>query len=321
MHDIYQWWKIAPYNYIKDKQFKDKLYDEGYYLGDKLDDTTVQQLEKLYVDNHNFQDSGMFNTMYSQDVAYRKKIHKEITHILDEYLANTYQDFKVVYSVFFLKGPRTKEFLYLHQDLTMVDEAKYSAIHLWVPLTDITVENGALCIIDKTHHLYAPYRGMSIPAPTHLIQEHLTTYLKPVTVKKGQVLAFDPRTIHCSLPNKTKQSRPVVIAVLTPKEAKIEVSYQDPKSEKIEVIEQAEDFFITSHHFIETSKERPPTGTSAGFVDYQPHYYKVEEFDQLAAKFNIAKKNIISKLGDMNTQIHRNPMAKRKNLLTKWFRQ
>lgn len=320
MHDIYQWWKIAPYSYIKDKAFSSFLYDNGYYLDQTLSENSIEQLEKLYHENHRFKVSGMFNSMYAKDVGYRKKMHNQITAILGNYLTTNFQDYKVVYSVFFLKGPATNTFLFTHQDLSLVDEFKYSSIHLWIPLTDITLNNGAVCLIDKSHHLYAPYRGMSFPDPTNNIQTHLASYLKPITVKKGEVLAFDPRTIHCSLPNKTTEVRPVVIAVLAPKEAGVEVCYKGKDSGKIEIIEQAEDFFLASHHFIESSKERPSEGHFKKYVDYLPHYYTEQEFDSLATKFNIEKKNVINELGDMNTDIHRNRNAKKMSLIPKWLK-
>lgn len=320
MHDIFNWWKIAPYSYINDDEFRNTLYEYGYYVDKSLENSELNQLEELYKENHNFKVSGMFNTMYSKNIEYRKKMHHKITNVLENYLNKNYTNYKVVYSVFFLKGPSTQTFLFMHQDLSLVDEMKHSSIHLWIPLTDIGIDNGAVCIIDKSHHIYAPYRGMSFPDPANNIQQHISPYLKPILLKKGEILAFDPRTIHCSLPNKTKTTRPVVIVVLAPMEANIEVCYQNPIDKRIEIIRQEEDFFITSNHFIESSKERPTTGNSIGYVDYKPHYYTEQEFDILASKFKIEKKDIITRLGDMNTKIYRNPVSRGRNLFLKWFK-
>lgn len=320
MHDIFQNWEFADYTYIKNKSNGKTLYDKGYYIEDSLPASAILELEKLYTTHHQFDDKGMYNTLYSKDIDHRKLIHNELSKILEGYLDKQFEGYKILYSVFFLKGPATNSYLLTHQDLSIVDEEKYSYIHLWIPLDNITTQNGAICIIEKSHHLYAPYRGMSIPFSCINIQDNIKKYLKPIELNKGETLVFDPKTLHCSLPNKTNKTRPVVVVILAPMESNIQVCYQNPMTNKIEVIAQEDDFFLTSHHFIDSSKERPSTGKHTKFVDYIPHLYTKDEFEELAKRLNFKVENELTEVMNTDTKMYRIPKKAKKTRFIDWIK-
>jgi len=51
----------------------------------------------------------------------------------------------------------------VHQDMTLVDESKFSGINIWVPLVDLTEKNGVLQVLPGSHRIFPRYRGSTIP--------------------------------------------------------------------------------------------------------------------------------------------------------------
>jgi len=218
--------------------------------------------------------------------------------------------------VYFLKGPGKKSNFFVHQELTLCDEFKFSPLHLWIPLIDIGIENGPVCLMEKSHRIDAPYRGMSFDDPTHNVHQVAQEYLEPVEMQAGEVLIFDPRLVHSSLPNLSDTTRPAVVCVVVPKELEVVICYKEKaEAAKVELIREPEDFFLTSNHFIEASKSRPQMGESLGFVDYHPFTYTTQQFHKLCDEFGIKKKNKMPDLDDEDCIMHRDARSKEKKSL------
>lgn len=93
-----------------------------------------------------------------------------------------------------------------HQDNgVLLPEADDSHIlTVWIPLNDVTLENGCLAVLPGSHrdglqvHCPSPTKGPQIPEPR--LQVDRAT---PLPMRAGSVLFMHQRTIHSSLDNKT----------------------------------------------------------------------------------------------------------------------
>lgn len=89
-----------------------------------------------------------------------------------------------------------------HQDRAVaLEEAdQTNMITVWLAITDATVENGCLQVVPNETALlpHCPQRQTSI-APGHID----TSRAKPLPVKAGGAVIFDPMTPHASLPNRS----------------------------------------------------------------------------------------------------------------------
>jgi hypothetical protein len=56
-------------------------------------------------------------------------------------IAAYFQDIKVICGSFIVKSPAPESAMCVHQDMTLVDESKYTGINIWVPLIDLNDEN------------------------------------------------------------------------------------------------------------------------------------------------------------------------------------
>jgi hypothetical protein len=114
-----------------------------------------------------------------------------------------------------VKPPHVNSDLLIHQDSTVIDEEKDYCLFVWIPFCDVTMENGPISFVPGSHLWGNTQRSLGVPWQ---FRNHIPTlykHTKPVTVKKGDVLVFDPAVIHASAPNLSKEIRhAITITVL-----------------------------------------------------------------------------------------------------------
>jgi hypothetical protein len=263
-------WEPVPNKVIKDHLLKNTIHEEGFAVLNLLSDVQVDALLELYHKTHRlFNDGGggMFYGLYSMDLEYRKRVHIEIQQIIAPILEDHFIDFKNVVNFFITKLPGPKSELNIHQDMTSLDENKYSPLSIWIPLHDVHEQNGALCLVPKSHRFFSPYRGISFETPYGNITPDILPYLRPIPLKKGQALLFDPRLLHHSLPNMSSEPRIAIVAGVFPLEAQIITCFKDPDPKaEIELLLQPEEFLLTNTNFYLHCTDRPMTGEKIASV-------------------------------------------------------
>lgn len=293
----YMDWSPREHSVFKDHDLAKEIHEIGYKVLPLLDKNGIANLNALYEENHtlNMEDGGMFYSMYSKDKAYRYRVHGEISKILTPILEDVFKDYKNVINAFVVKGSGGKSEFYVHQDTTALDEFKHSPISLWIPLHDIEQENGAMCLVEKTHWFFSPYRGVSFQFPFTGINDVVRSYLKPITMKAGEVLIFDPRVIHNSLLNKSGKNRLAVICGIFPAQAKFVTCFQDSISPEspIELYEHNDSYLLEYPNFFYECHERPSSGEVIGTVDENFPEMTSEEFELLCKENNISKQNLL----------------------------
>lgn len=293
-------WKPIGRTYVKDKDLAAQIEDCGYAVAGKLDDATLAALEANYAKHHDFRSpkGGMFYSLYSQDVQYRKNVHQEIGEILKPVYDSLFENYRVVLNSYIVKvnGPES-EFC-LHQDSTGVDETKYSNLSVWIPLQDTNMENGCMCVIPHSHKMFSPYRGISFDGPFEKITNTLRQYLKPVEIKKGEILLFDNRLVHNSVVNLSGKDRIVIMSGVYPTEAPLISCYKDSERADglIELIKQNDDYLITYPNFLHDCRCRPETGETLDFVSWDTKQMTEKEFLALCKMYGVEKTNIPSLL-------------------------
>lgn len=286
-------WIAAEHTVVKDSKTKSELDTIGYSIPKRLDSNTLEQLRALYAKTHNFklEDGGMFYSVYSHDLEYRKKVHDSIAEIMKEIYDDLFEDYKVVLNSFIVKvnGPDSE--FGLHQDSTGLDETKYSPISVWIPLQDTTVENGCLSVVPKSFKWFSPYRGISFAEPFRDIQDEVKHYLQPIDLKAGDILLFDNRLVHYSPPNNSDRERVVVMSGVFPSKAEFISCWKGPedKSNEIEIFSQKDDYLLTFKNFFHDCTCRPEVGEFKGKVQWPIPSMTKEDFVKLAEKEKVPR--------------------------------
>lgn len=293
----YMDWSPLEHSVFKDQHLAKEIHEIGYKVLPLLDENGIAKLNALYEENHSLdmEDGGMFYSMYSKDKDYRYRVHEEISKVLNPILENHFKEYKNVVNAYVVKGSGGKSEFYVHQDTTALDEFKYSPLSLWIPLHDIELENGAMCVVEKTHWFFSPYRGVSFQFPFTGINDTVRKYLKPITMKAGEVLVFDPRIIHNSLLNKSGKNRLAVICGIFPEQAKFVTCFQDPARTEnpIELYEHNDSYLLEYPNFFYECHERPSSGEVIGKVNERFPAMTSEEFETLCLENNISKQNLL----------------------------
>lgn len=262
-------WQPVPHSVFRDDDFRKELNQEGITVQPFLSPEQLESLRAIYEGTHSLTDEkgGMFYSVYSQDLAYRERVNEEVQTILQPTLDQWFVDYKNVINSFVIKLPGKASEFAIHQDTTALDEFKYSPLSIWIPLWDVDEENGAMCVIPGTHRLFSPYRGISFPFPFKNVNGEVRDYLKPVPVKAGEAVLFDPRILHNSLPNQSEKPRVALICGIFPSEARFRICFKENSKAAIEIYDQEDDFLLKYPNFLHHCHDRPVSGTVVDQVE------------------------------------------------------
>lgn len=256
-------------NVFKDADLQSQLNSDGFVVLDFLNEEEVNALLALYKAKHPEDVKGFYTSTFATDTDYRKEVDAAIRLHMQRNLEHYFSDYKVHCGSFIVKGADEKSVLKMHQDMTLVDESIYTGINIWIPLVDLTAENGAIELLPRSHRLFKTYRGASLPDIYDGIEASVHKVMSPLYLRKGQAVIFDQSIIHYSPANRSGKVRPVINTFITHKDAGIQICYWDKTTPKqIEVFEQDPDFMVNFQNFGHDIFSRPKIGRSIGLVPF-----------------------------------------------------
>lgn len=284
-------WQPVRHSVFRDSELAERIHLEGYAVVPWWSEEQLDRLQAICDREHRLQpaEGGMFYSVYSQDLNYRRRVHDDIAAVMQPTFDRHFVDYRNVVNMFVVKAPGPASEFAIHQDTTALDEFRYSPLSLWSPLGDVDASNGSLCLVPRSHRFFSPYRGVSFPFPFAHIQHIVREYLQPVPMRRGEVLVFDNRLVHSSLPNHSQCNRDAIVSGIFPAEAAFQVCFKQPgqTGAPIEIFEQAPDWLLNYPNFLQHCHERPVTGTVVGHAlfDFEP--MDESEFRALCASHGV----------------------------------
>lgn len=280
---------------FRDAHHQEEFEKNGFLILPFYTAEEVKELEGLYHRLHPTDEKGFFPSTFSKDKNYRYEADSEIRRIGNRSIEKYCSDIKVVCGSFIVKSPGPESGMCVHQDMSLVDESRFTGINIWVPLVDLTVENGALFVLPKSHRILPTYRGSSIPEFFSDVMDNMIDYLQPVLVKAGEAVFFDQSIIHFSPPNYSDKIRIVTNTYFTHQTSEFRTYYWDKDTfgNRVEAFAQDDNFMTNFEQFGENIKDRPKVGQSLGLVDYnfpkvdklflETHFTKTNSRELIAA--------------------------------------
>lgn len=180
-------------------------------------------------------------TFFDENEEYKRTVYnhykKTFTPLAKEYL----KDYKCAQANVFLK-PSGSGYVYPHQNLTIVDEEKFTTVSFWIPLQDTDFENGTICLIPGSHNNFIKYRNTHVHWPyMKLLMEDGLKHFVPIEVKAGELLVLDDRIIHYTPINSKHTERWVIHGVWAPKEAQL--IFCDPVNGSVTIFPVHDEFW------------------------------------------------------------------------------
>ena len=270
---------------FRDQALQDAFEKDGFVVVPFYTEAEVKELTELYYRMHPQDEKGFFPSTFSKDKNYRVVADAEIRRVcqrgVDQYLENI----KVICGSFIVKSPGPESAMCVHQDMTLVDESKYTGINIWVPLVDLTPQNGALQALRGSHRIYPSYRGSTIPGIYEEVSEEIKPYLETLYLKAGEGIIFDQSIIHYSEANLSDKVRIVTNTFFTNKDATFNIGYWNKDfGSKIELFEEDDTFMTDFEQFGHNISDKPKIGRSLGLVDYNFPKISKEQLKKLYGK-------------------------------------
>jgi ectoine hydroxylase-related dioxygenase (phytanoyl-CoA dioxygenase family) len=241
-----------------------------------LEPTQVDQLVGIYESLGCDLNAGFHADMFSKNTDYRRRVFESVRGVMAPVVARLMPDYEVRVANFIVKEIGTETSVVgLHQDWSIVDASRHRSFNIFIPLVDVDLKNGCLHVLDGSHR--TPRRG---PGPFHALpkdevdQTIWDRLMRPVPMKRGEVLIYDSRLIHASPPNRSDRKRIAIGLICTPRDARLRFYHKEHPEQgtMLDVWPVDQDFFQT----IDVSAPKGPA-SPLGRIDLRDAPITVEE--------------------------------------------
>lgn len=193
--------------------FKKQLFHNDSFSEIK---NIVNEFENLEIQDSNYH--GLTYSLFALNSKNSKSFHNHASKIVRPFLETSFKSFKsIVFSYIRKEAGYNSEF-FLHQDWNYTNEKKHQSLTGWLALQDISIDTGGMFFLKPEFRVQTLRSGsyLSIRTPSSLVSN---IRLKKVSLKKGEVIFFQPSVFHGSAPNLGSESRKVLNFIVLPQEA------------------------------------------------------------------------------------------------------
>jgi hypothetical protein len=261
---------------IIDYQLADDLRNLGYVTMPLLSPNDIWMLRKLFDETQYLCEieRGFYTSIWSKNKEYRSRVDNGLKQILMPRLDEVLQPCRPIFANFMVKHPGVNTGLQPHQDWSFVDELKFQSYTAWIPLADVTEENGAIQVFPKSHQLTNFIRPRFSEAPFKEYLRYIESHrMLSLPMKAGDVLMLNSRCIHSSPANNSEVTRLAVSVVIVPENAEVIHHVLDESAPDIAYgLNVDSDFFVSHSCF-----ERPEGYRSGRTVTLHNHPLLVDE--------------------------------------------
>lgn len=262
---------MTPKALFKDAALQHELNEKGFVTVQVLNEAELNELRAYYMDIHPNgapgKIDGIHMTTWCEDLAYKLSVANRLSEIYRKPCEAIFQNYRTLNNVFIVKDSGETPFK-VHQDWNVVDEKENFAINVWIPLYDITKNEGGLWVVEGSHKINYHVRGSAYLFPNYTrYNDELERAAKSVNLKAGEAIVFYLNIIHGSPPNHGKTERIATCFSVIPKDAPLTIYFQKNEGDPLEVHSPKDDFMYHYEHLRTESFERAPTSTPVSVVE------------------------------------------------------
>ncbi len=231
---------------FKNAETEDFFHQQGYVKLPLISQKGIENIIELFKKTAKYSglESKFYTSIWSDNKDYKKKVDQELKRILKPFLDEHFKDYQTAFANFMVKRSGTSSALQPHQDWTFVKEPEHYSLTVWIPLRDVSKNNGALEVFPGSNKLknYVRARFMNSPFSAHneYIEKEL---MKSIPVKKGEALLVNSRTIHASPDNLSGEDRIVASIVVCPKSTPL-VHFVLVEESEVEKLTVDQNFYV-----------------------------------------------------------------------------
>lgn len=190
-----------------------------------------------------------FPTILLPDERARAMITREAGPIVHPRLARLVDpaSFSPVRTDFSVKPPSELSELGPHQDFSVVDERRWTALYFWIPLVDTDDRNGTLHVLPGSHRFANDVRSRTVPACFDGVLDEVRGASIGLECEAGDVVLMVSGVVHYSPPNRSQSLRLACHGLLKPPAAPLVYFYADEltSDDEVEMYEVDIDRYIS----------------------------------------------------------------------------
>jgi hypothetical protein len=262
---------MKPKALFKDTQLQNQINEKGFVTLPFIDEDELEELRSFYKEIHPDgapeKIDGIHMTTWCEDYQYKSKVANRLNEIYRKPCEKVFKDFRTLNNVFIVKDSGNTPFK-VHQDWNVVDEEENFAINVWVPLYDITINEGGLWVVEGSHKIDRHVRGSAYLFPDYSeFLDQLEKSAKSVSLKAGEAIIFYLNIIHGSPPNNGENERIATCFSVIPEDAPLTIYFQKQAGDPLEVHKPKDDFMYHYKHLRTETFERAPTESPVAILD------------------------------------------------------
>jgi Phytanoyl-CoA dioxygenase (PhyH) len=241
---------------FKNREYEKAMERNGFVaIPGFLGAEKTAKLLALYKKHHTTieSDSGMWNSMYNLSKEVTSQVSESILQTLAPELTSLFENYAAPVASFMSKNPNELGVCDLHRDFSILDETKFEYRNVWIPLIDITLQNGALYALAGSHTKFNYPLPMFCKWPYAHLQDELFKQVEVFTVKAGDLVVYADRTLHGSFLNKSQEPRPVVHLGALPSDYELAYYYLSPDN-LVKVFKVPYSFFFENNFGDQTGR-------------------------------------------------------------------
>lgn len=233
---------------LKNEADESVLLEEGYIVRPFLHEEEIADLKKLYFSRFPATNEGMYATAHDPNIDVRMEMNNGINQVFKRAINEHFVNVHPLGGSFIAKGKSQKGILVPHQDWNIVDEDRFRSFNIWVPLVDLSPENGTIRVLPRSHTLVKSYRSANIPSLFGPVDDVLWKLLIPLNMKAGEALIYDHRLLHASGENSSSDLRLAAVYGIIPDEAHM-FYYHGLDEQTVQVFESNPEHFLYGNIF------------------------------------------------------------------------
>jgi len=230
---------------FKNPSIQAQFNEDGYVVIDFISEELAQSLTSYFYELHKTPPKGFYAEAYNPNQDTKNHLFSLSDKILETALTANFCNFKKLGCTYLCKAPGEEGKVNVHQDWSVVDEPSYYSVTVWIPLSDVGENNGALRVLPGSHKFFNAYRSNNIPVSYKGNEQLLWDNMITVPMKAGQAFVLNHAVIHASAANTTPKERLVLAYGMVPADAHL-VFYHKEKNDPLAPVEKysmPDDFF------------------------------------------------------------------------------
>ena len=216
---------------------------DGWVVMDLLDADDVAQLAGVFEAIAGGSEEPIYSS-WSQALAVRGATDEAIRAVALPRLRALLPGWAMVFAGFMAKAVGPDTAFPIHQDPTVVDEARWTPLTFWVPLVDVGPETGCMQAIPGSYRLDASPRPAFRPFPHQHEDARLRPLLRPIPMRAGQVMLSHPALFHASTPNRGGARRVACVGMVVPGDAEVRYYHRRETEAVIDVHPVPPGFYV-----------------------------------------------------------------------------